>query len=106
MHPAVAQHRDAIIALCRKHHVARLDVFGSATTEDFDPAPPPEGSDVDFLVDFSKPGREDPWAYIRLRQDLVELLGRRVDLVEPVGIRNDDYRRGIEATRELFYAAA
>lgn len=102
MHPAVAQQRDAVFALCRKHHVARLDVFGSATTDDFDP----QHSDVDFLVEFSRSGHEDPWAYIRLRQDLIDLLGREVDLVEPVGIRNDDYRRGIEATREPFYAAA
>lgn len=102
MHPAVAQHRNAIYELCRKHHVSRLDVFGSVTTDDFDP----RTSDVDFLVEFARSGSEDPWAYIRLRQALIDLLGRKVDLVEPVGIRNDDYRRGIDATREPFYAAA
>jgi uncharacterized protein len=37
-------------ALCRRFHVRRLDVFGSAARGDFDP----EHSDVDFIVEFDR----------------------------------------------------
>src|SRR5215216_1563081 len=42
-------HRQALIDLCRKYRVRRLDVFGSAARSDFDE----ESSDVDLLVELS-----------------------------------------------------
>lgn len=41
--------RPAIAALCAKHGVARLEVFGSALRNDFRPGE----SDVDLLVEFA-----------------------------------------------------
>jgi len=38
----------ALRALCRRFHVRRLDLFGSAATGRFDPA----RSDLDFLIEF------------------------------------------------------
>lgn len=38
--------RTAIADLCKRYHVRRLDVFGSAAAGPFDP----QESDVDFLV--------------------------------------------------------
>jgi len=43
----IEQNRDRLIELCRKYHVAALDVFGSAACEDFDE----RCSDVDLLVE-------------------------------------------------------
>jgi predicted nucleotidyltransferase len=43
----ITQHTDEIAALCRMYRVRRLYLFGSATTDQFDP----ETSDFDFLVD-------------------------------------------------------
>ena len=40
-----------IVALCKKHKVGRLFVFGSILTNKFD-----EKSDVDMVVDFEKFG--------------------------------------------------
>jgi predicted nucleotidyltransferase len=40
-----------------------------------------------------------------LRQALVELLGRPVDLVMPAAIRNPYLRSRIDAQRKLLYAA-
>ncbi len=38
MHAALADKREELAALCRRHGVARLEVFGSAARgEDFDP---------------------------------------------------------------------
>jgi len=42
---------------------------------------------------------------LRLRWQLGELLGRPVDLVMPAALRNPYVRAGIEAHRELVYAA-
>ena len=46
----IALHREELPALCRRFHVRRLDLFGSAARGDFDP----ESSDIDFLVEFDR----------------------------------------------------
>lgn len=94
--------REPLVALCRKYHVRRLDVFGSAARDDFDD----QSSDVDLLVDFEEmPYAERADAYLGLLTDAEALLGRRVDLVELGAVRNPYLRRGIEASRQLLYAA-
>lgn len=102
MQQLILQHRDQIAVICQRFYVQQLDVFGSATTDAFDP----DRSDIDFLVEFTDdmPIRRFH-AYFKLKNELEALLGRKVDLIEPGGIRNDYYRRGIEATREQLYAA-
>lgn len=102
MHHLITDNREAIGELCKRFHVLRLDVFGSAAAGGFDPA----RSDVDLLVEFddAMPIRRFR-AYFELKAELERLLGREVDLVEPGGIRNEYYRKGIEATREGLYAA-
>lgn len=101
MHVAVEQHRDAIEALCRRYGVTKLDVFGSATRDDFDEA----RSDVDFLVEFSDvPGLGALRQYFGFKEDLEQLLGRPVDLVEGA-IENPFVLRSVEESREPVYAA-
>ena len=48
MIPLIEKKRLAVEELCRKYRVTRLEVFGSAVGESFDP----ERSDIDFLVEF------------------------------------------------------
>lgn len=100
--PLVESKRSELEGLCRKYGVSRLELFGSATTPEFDP----KTSDLDFLVEFASM-REGAFlcTFFGLKADLETLFGRRVDLVEPVAIRNQYFRRGVEATRELLYAA-
>ena len=94
--------RELLVALCRKYRVRRLDVFGSAARDDFDE----QSSDVDLLVDFEEmPYAERADAYLGLLVDAEALLGRRVDLVEVGAVRNPYLRYGIEASRQLLYAA-
>jgi len=95
-------YRQQIESLCRRFYVRRLEVFGSALRDDFNPA----RSDVDFLVEFdTSPDVNAFEAYFDLRQQLCELLGRPVDLVMLSAIRNPYVRARIEAQRELVYAA-
>ena len=102
----VAERAEEIRELCRRHGVKRLDLFGSATTGEFDEAT----SDVDFLVTFHK-GVRKPWAghYQDLRQSLEEAsleeaLGRSVDLVADKEFRNPYFRQAVEKSRTPLYA--
>lgn len=101
MHPLIEGKLPELRELCRRHHVARLALFGSATGEHFDP----ERSDLDFLVEFS-PEATAPWAgdYQGLKADLEVLFGRPVDLVEDGAIRNPYFQRALAATRTVVYA--
>lgn len=92
--------REAIAALCREYGVRRLAVFGSATTDRFDP----ERSDVDFLVEFD-PGTASLGTYFGLKRALEDLLGRQVDLVAPAALENPYFAARVGETREELYAA-
>jgi predicted nucleotidyltransferase len=95
-------HREELANLCRKYRVRRLDVFGSAARSDFNE----DSSDVDLLVEFDDmPHADRADAYLGFLTAVQALLGRRVDLVEAGAVRNPYLRRGIEASRELVYAA-
>jgi hypothetical protein len=102
MIPAIANHGPELIELCRAHHVQRLEVFGSALTPDFDP----DRSDFDFLVTFEElaPGSYAA-NFFSMKDALERLLGRPVDLVVESSIRNPWFRKGIEQSKALFYAA-
>ncbi|WP_288048268.1 nucleotidyltransferase domain-containing protein [Acidiphilium sp.] len=104
MHPAIAEKRETLAALCRRYGVVRLEVFGSAARgTDFDPA----SSDADFLVEFDKAGGLSPLdQFFGLAEALETLLGRPVDLVEPSAIRNPYLRAAINRSRELIHGYA
>ena len=95
--------RQAEIAeVCRAHHVRRLAVFGSALRDDFDP----QRSDVDLRVEFlDMPIREFAENYFSLRDSLVRLLERRVDLISAGTLRNPYFRSELEASQVAVYAA-
>ena len=91
-------------ALCRRFHVRRLEIFGSAARgDDFDPA----RSDIDFLVEFA--AKEDDLArFVDFKEALEALLARRVDLVDRKAIessRNYIRKRHILAGAEPVYDA-
>ncbi len=102
MHPAIAQHRSGISAICKRYHIHRLEVFGSAARgDDFNPA----SSDADFLVEFALDAQPDLAAFFGAKTDLENLLGRGVDLVEPGAVRNPYVLASINRNREAVYAA-
>ena len=102
MHPAIAQHRSGISAICRRYGIRRLEVFGSAArADDFNPAT----SDADFLVEFAPEVQPGLQAFFGAKADLEKLLGRAVDLVEPGAVRNPYILASINRNREAVYAA-
>jgi predicted nucleotidyltransferase len=94
--------RDAIVELCEKYGVVRLDVFGSVLRDDFCTA----RSDIDLLVDFS--GRE-PYACWRKSTSICSTAWRgcsaKVDLVMAGAVKNPYIAADIEETKQLLYAA-
>lgn len=93
-----------IISLCQRYQVHRLDVFGSATNEAFDP----QRSDYDFLVEFMPLSPEAYAAnYFGLWEGLQECLQRPVDLmtVASPGMQNPYFRQALEESRRTLYAA-
>lgn len=65
---------EQLAALCRRHHIRRLALFGSALRDDFH-----ESSDLDILVEF-EPGHTPGLAFFEIEQELSDLFGRNVDL--------------------------
>ena len=104
MHTLIERRRAEIAELCRRYHVRRLEVFGSAARGvDFDP----EKSDADFLVDFAPHGDMAPLKqFFGLAEDLQALMGRSVDLADRKAVetsRNYIRRDNILAEAELIY---
>lgn len=85
---------------CRTNHIARLWLFGSVLREDFSPE-----SDVDVLVDFEPDARVSLSGLVRAIDELSELLGRKVDLIDRASIANPFVRQDVLRTRRLAYAA-
>lgn len=88
-----------IKALCKKHKVNKLFVFGSILTNRFN-----EKSDIDFIVDFNKKNITDYFSnYFDLKYALEELFKRDVDLLEEQTIKNPYLKKNVEETKALIY---
>ncbi|MEO7924757.1 MAG: nucleotidyltransferase family protein [Chitinophagaceae bacterium] len=71
--------------LTKKYHVRSIGLFGSIVRDDFSP----DRSDVDIIVDFSKPiGIE----FVDLADYLEFRIKRKVDLVSKNGIKTNLYK--------------
>ncbi|MDZ4245496.1 MAG: nucleotidyltransferase domain-containing protein [Dehalococcoidia bacterium] len=66
-----------VAALCRRHHIRKLALFGSALRKDFR-----RDSDIDVLVEF-QPGKTPGFAFFGIQEELASILGRKVDLNTP-----------------------
>ncbi|HET9660357.1 MAG TPA: nucleotidyltransferase domain-containing protein [Thermomicrobiales bacterium] len=96
MNPIIEAKKPEIIALCRKHGVVRLDLFGSATG----PSWSPETSDFDFVVEFADYGPGIFVRFIDFGDEMERLLGRRVDLISEKRMK-PRFRRSVEETRQV-----
>lgn len=102
MQPFLLEKRNEIAAICRRHYVSQMDVFGSAARDDFDPA----RSDVDLLVDFDAvPFERYADNKLDLEEDLVRLLHCDVDLIVSRYVRNPVFLSQLNSDRQLLYAA-
>ena len=99
----LSQRLDEVRALCVKHHVRRLALFGSAAKAD----DRSKVGDLDFLVEFNamRPARHAD-AFFSLQEDLERLFGLPVELVEPDSIRNPCLMGSVAASKIAVYDSA
>ena len=99
----IEDNRETIEDLCTRYRVRRLEVFGSALTdEDF----LSERSDLDFLVEFL-PLQQGEYAdaYFGLLEAFESLFNKHIDLIMPGAIKNRYFLESINKNRKVLYAA-
>lgn len=68
---------EEIAEFCKRHHIRKLSLFGSALREDFN-----SDSDVDILVEFEQ-GHTPGLEFFSMQDELSEILDQKVDLNTP-----------------------
>lgn len=99
MHPAIAIPADRIADFCRHWKLTEFSLFGSVLRDDFRP-----DSDVDVLIQLQQGETMSLEKFIDMRDELIAMFGREVDLVEKPLLRNPYRRDEILRTREVLYA--
>ena len=100
--PTLDEIKARLAPFCRRHGIARLEVFGSLARSEAHP-----GSDVDLMVTF-QPEVHLGWDFFELHKELEDLLGCEVDLLTRRSVEQDENfirRRSIlESTRDIYTA--
>ena len=94
---------EKIVEFCQRWKISRLAVFGSAVRGKLQ-----ADSDIDLLVTFAPDAGWSMFDHYRMEGELVELLGREVDLVSKEAIEenpNPIFKREILGSAREIYAA-
>lgn len=95
--------RKKLAEFCRRWKIKELALFGSVLRDDFHPK-----SDVDLLVSFSPRAKVSLFDLVRMQNELEDIFGREVDLVERRAIeKSENYirRKSILSNTKVIYAA-
>ncbi len=92
--------RRKLSAICRKHGIRRLSLFGSILRPDFS-----SKSDIDILVEFHKP--VSLFELTSIEEELAQLMpkGHRIDLVTEQALSRH-FREEVMSQREVIYEEA
>ncbi|MCY7274056.1 MAG: nucleotidyltransferase family protein [Phormidesmis sp. CAN_BIN44] len=92
-----------IAEFCQRWQIQEFSLFGSILRDDFRP-----DSDVDVLVKFEPETRRGLLEMAQMREELMELFGREVDLVSKRAIEQSQNwirRKNILGTAQVIYVA-
>ena len=95
--------REKIVDFCQRWKITEFALFGSVLRDDFRPE-----SDADVLVTFVPEARYSLFDLVDAQEELKEIFGREVDLVERPAIeKSENYirRKHILASAETVYVA-
>ena len=95
----VEENMKDVALLCRKYRVERLDLFGSATSDQFNI----RTSDIDFIVLFADESEGIVYRFVDLANDLERLFQRSVDLLTERSVASPRFRSRINETRVTIY---
>lgn len=90
---------EVLTDFCRRWRITEMSIFGSALRADFGPE-----SDLDVLVSFDGNARWSLFDLIKMKDELAEISGREVDLVEKGSLGNPFRRFEILNNRKVIYA--
>jgi predicted nucleotidyltransferase len=93
--------QEEIEAFCQKWQVRELTLFGSVLRDDFRPE-----SDIDVLVEFEAEAQHSLFEFITMQEELEEMFGRTVDLVQKSAVKNPFVRHHIRHNRQVVFHAA
>jgi predicted nucleotidyltransferase len=97
--PGIVLPEAELAEICRRYQVGELALFGSAARGEMR-----TDSDVDMLVDYLPAARPSLFELIKLKDELSDLLGRRVDLGVKRALKQR-YKDHILAEAHVVYAA-
>lgn len=89
--------REQIAEFCKRNHICKLSIFGSALRSDFS-----KKSDIDVLVEFD-PKHIPGLAFFGMEEELSKILHRKVDL-NTAGFLSPYFREEVIKTAEVQYA--
>lgn len=90
---------DRLKIICSTYNVDKMYLFGSALNSNFN-----DKSDIDFLVKFKSFELSHYFDnYINLKENLENLFGREVDLLEEQTLKNPILIKSINNSKELIY---
>lgn len=92
--------KDKLVEFCRRWGISEMGFFGSILRQDFSGE-----SDIDVLVSFAPGASWSLFDFVDMHDELKEILGREVDLVEREAIRNPFRREEILRNLEVIYEA-
>ena len=102
MHKIIKAKLPELINLCQQRKITSLYLFGSANTEQFG-----ENSDIDLMVTFGEIELFDYFDnFMELKEDLENIFGRKIDLIEEKTVKNPVLRRSIDRNKILIYGRA
>ena len=94
MNKAISIQKDKIADFCKKHHIQRLAIYGSALRSDFKPE-----SDIDVLVDFVPGHTPGFFKLFNMESELSVLFGgRKVEIRTPQDLSKYFRKKVIEGS--------
>jgi hypothetical protein len=103
LYDRLGQSQQQIEQFCQRWHIVELALFGSVLRDDFRP-----GSDIDVLVKFAPDFDRGLNETMQMREELVAMFGRSVDLIPKETIErshNALRRKNILGTARILYVA-
>lgn len=86
--------------IASRYRIKELSVFGSCIRDDFHAS-----SDVDIVIEFFNSKEISLFDLMDIQEYLEAKLSRKVDIVEPKGIRNPIRKKIIMESKEILYVA-
>ena len=93
--------QNKLVSFCKRHHIRKLSLFGSAIREDFGP-----DSDIDILVEFEEGKAPGLFGLASMELELSEFFGgKKVDLNTP-NFLSPYFREEVLTEAEVQYVQA